>query len=88
MCTVFFQVLAAEIHNPGHLPVNRVQAELLVVALLPVSRCLLWQRELKGLQEPRLVIVKIGDAVHRYPALSSRCATKRRACCCEYPKRS
>lgn len=75
MCTVFFQVLAAEIHHPGHLPVNRVKAELFVVVLLSVASCLHRQRELKGLQEPRLVIVKIGDAIHRYSSLSSRRAT-------------
>lgn len=75
MCTVFFQVLATEIHYPGHLPVDRVKAELFVMALLPVANCLDWQGELKGLQEPRLVIIKISDAIHRYSALSRRCAT-------------
>lgn len=75
MCTVFFQVLAAEIHYPGHLSVNRVKAELFVVALLPVASRLYWQRQLEGLQEPRLVIIKVSDAIHRYSTLSSRWAT-------------
>lgn len=75
MCTVFFQVLAAEIHYPGHLSVNRVEAELFVTALLPVASCLYWQRQLEGLQEPRLVIIKVSDAINRYPALSSRWVT-------------
>lgn len=57
MCTVFLQMLAAEIHHPGHLSVDRVEAELLVVVLFTVAACLRWQRELKGLQEPRLVII-------------------------------
>jgi len=68
-------VLAAEIHDPGHLPVNRVKAEFVVMVLLAVASCLHWQRELKGLQEPRLVVVKIGDAIHRHSALSGRWAT-------------
>lgn len=73
-------MLAAEIHYPGHLPVDRVKAELLVVALLPLASCLLWQRELKGLQEPGLVIIKISDAIHRYSTLSSRRVTTVQCC--------
>lgn len=75
MCTVFFQVLAAEIHYSGYLSVNRVKAELFVVALLPVASCLYWQRQLEGLQEPRLVIIKVSDAIHRHSTLSSRWVT-------------
>lgn len=69
---MFFEVLAAEIHDSGHLSVNWVEAELFVMALLPVASCLYWQRQLEGLQEPRLVIVKVSDAIHRHAALSSR----------------
>lgn len=69
--TIFFQVLAAEIHYPGHLSVDGVKAELFVVVLLPVSSRLFWQRQLEGLQEPRLVIIKVSDAIHGHPALSS-----------------
>lgn len=72
MCTVFFQVLAAEIHYPGHLFVNRVKAELFVMVFLPVASCLFWQRQLEGLQKPRLVVIKVSDAIHRYSTLSSR----------------
>lgn len=75
MCTVFLQVLAAEIHRPGHLSVNRVKAELFVTALLPVASCLFWQGQLEGLQEPRLVIIKVSDAIHRHSTLSSRRVT-------------
>lgn len=69
---MFFQVLAAEIHYPRHLSVNRVKAELFVMVFLPVAGCLFWQRQLEGLQEPRLVIVKVSDAIHRHSTLSSR----------------
>lgn len=75
MSTVFFKVLAAETHHPGHLSVNWVEAELFVMTLLPVASCLYWQRQLEGLQEPRLVIIKVSDAVHRHSALSSRWVT-------------
>lgn len=71
-CTVFFEVLAAEIHDSWHLSVDGIEAELFVVALLPVAGCLNWQRQLEGLQEPRLVIIEVSDAIHRYSALSSR----------------
>lgn len=68
---MFFDVLAAEIHYSGHLSVNWVEAELLVMAFLPVSSCLYWQRQLEGLQKARLVIIKVSDAIHRYSTLSS-----------------
>lgn len=71
-CTVFFEVLAAEIHNSGHLSVDGIEAELFVVARLPAASCLNWQRQLEGLQEPRLVIIEVSDAIHRYSALSGR----------------
>lgn len=74
-CTVYFQVLAAEIHYPWHLSVNRVKAELFVVVLLPAAGRLIWQRQLEGLQEPRLVIIKVSDAIHRHTTLSSRWVT-------------
>lgn len=70
MCTMFFQVLAAEVHHPGHLSVNWVEAELFVVALFPVASCLGWQRELERLQQPGLAVIKVGDAIHRYATLS------------------
>lgn len=72
---MFFEVLAAEIHYSGHLPVNRVEAELLVMAFLPVSGCFYWHRQLEGLQEARLAIIKVSDAIHRYSTLSSRWVT-------------
>lgn len=70
---MFFEVLAAEIHDSGHLSVDGIEAELFVVALLPVASCLNRQRQLEGLQEPRLVIIEVSDAIHRYSALSGRC---------------
>lgn len=68
-------MLATEIHCPGHLSVNRVKAELFVMALLPVASYLFWQRQLEGLQEPRLVIIKVSDAIHRHSTLSGRWVT-------------
>lgn len=72
---MFFEVLAAEIHYSGHLSVNRVEAELLVMPFLPVASSLYWHRQLEGLQEARLVIIKVSDAIHRYSTLSSRRVT-------------
>lgn len=72
MCTMFFEVLAAQIHYARHLSVDRVEAELFVPVLLPVIGGLHWQRQLEGLQEPRVVVIKVSDAIHRYSALSSR----------------
>lgn len=68
-------MLAAEVNHPRHLSVNGVKAELLVLLLLLVGGGVIWERQLKGLQEPRLVIIKICDAIHRYPALSNRWGT-------------
>lgn len=70
VCTIFFQVLAAEINYPWHLSVNRVKAELFVTGFLPVPGCLIWQRQLKGLQQPSLVIIEVSDAIHRHSTLS------------------
>lgn len=75
ICTIFFQMLTAEIHNPWHLPVNRVKAELFVLVLLPFASCLVWQGELKSLQKPRLVVIEVSNAVHRHSTLSSRWVT-------------
>lgn len=72
MCTMFFEVLAAEIHYSGHLSVDRVEAELFVPVLLPVVGGFHWQRQLEGLQESGVVVIKVSDAIHRYSALSSR----------------
>ncbi|MEQ2178376.1 hypothetical protein GOODEAATRI_013358 [Goodea atripinnis] len=68
--TLSQSVLAAEINYPWHLFVNRVKAELFVAGFLPVPGRLVWQRQLKGLQEPRLVIIKVSDAIHRHSTLS------------------
>lgn len=70
--TVFFQMLAAEVYYPGHLSVNWVKAELFIMVLLLVASSLFWQRQLEGLQEPRLVIIKVSDAIHGHSTLSGR----------------
>lgn len=64
-------MLAAEIHHSGHLSVDGVQAELFVSALLPAAG-LHGQRQLEGLQELRLVVIEVGDAIHGHSALSKR----------------
>ena len=70
LCTIFFQVLAAEIHYPRHLPVNGVEAELFVLVLLPAAGRLVRPGELESLQQPRLVVIQVGDAIHRHSTLS------------------
>lgn len=72
-------MLAAEIHCPGHLSVDWVKAELLVTALLPVAKSLLWQRQLESLQELRLVIIKVCDAIYRHSTLSGQMSDNQ--CC-------
>lgn len=68
-------MLAAEIHYPRNLSVDRVEAELLVAGFLSATGCLVRQRQLKGLQEPGLVIIEVSDAIHGHPALSTRWVT-------------
>lgn len=70
--TVSFEVLAAELHDPRDLSVNGVEAELFVASLLPAAGRFCRHRQVERLQEPRLVIVKVGDAIHRYSALPGK----------------
>lgn len=73
--TVLFEVLAAELHHAWNLSVNRVEAEFFVMFLLPAAGHFCRHREVQRLQEPRLVIVKVGDAIHRYSALQGKIET-------------
>ena len=66
--TVLLQVLAAPVHHARDLLVHGVQAQLPV--LLPAAGGLGGQGQLKGLQDPRLAVVQVRDAVHRHAALS------------------
>lgn len=65
-------MLAAEIHHSGHLSIDGVQAELFVSPLLPAAGRLHGQRQLEGLQELRLVVIQVGDAIHGHAALSEK----------------
>lgn len=69
ICTMFLQVQAAALHYPGHLSKDVVEAEILVPLLLLVAGCLGWQGQLQGLQQTRLVVIQVSDAIHRHSSL-------------------
>lgn len=75
--TVVLDVSAAALQHPGNLPVDGVQAELVLGSGSgsPFRGALLLQLQLCGvgqlqrLQQARLTLHQVGDRVHRQPAL-------------------
>lgn len=69
LLTVFLDVLTAAVDHPGHLAVDGIEAQPLVPMLLLLTRRVGRQRELQRLEQARLVVVQVGDGVHRHAPL-------------------
>lgn len=67
--TIFLQVLAAAVQHTRHLSVDGVQAELRVAHLLLLAGRLHGHGQLQSLQQTRVTVVQVSDAVHRHAAL-------------------